>query len=211
MTANAKRLAAPIDMTCIRPGDPGRPRAERFVRKIYRDAFGARLNEFHPCLLGFRGSDGSLRACLGYRPAAPGPLYLERYLEDPVERAVARVARTPVARDAIVEVGGLAALDTGAAARLILPTACWLRAAGYRYAVFTATASLRNTFRRLRLVFWPIAPARIERLEPGEAGQWGNYYDHDPWVCGGFLGQIGSGCRAEGAGHAFKPEIGRSL
>jgi hypothetical protein len=165
------------------PGDD-RAQAEAFVAAVYRERHGATLREFMPWLLAFRDAGGALLAVVGLRLAASAPLFVEQYLDAPAEQAVAGALARAVERDAMVEVGGLAARRPGDARRLILCLTRGLDGAGLRWVLFAATLQLRNAFDRLGLRPVPIAPARRERLRPS-ATDWGRYYDSQPvLLCG---------------------------
>ena len=70
-----------------------------FVDDTYRRAYGAR----HAATFGEYLSTGATgRAALGYRRAGAGPLYLEAYLDDPIETLVTAALGRPVPRGAIV-------------------------------------------------------------------------------------------------------------
>ena len=87
-------------------------------------------------------------------------------------------------RGSIVEVGNLAARHPGAARALIVSTTRLLNGLGLRWVVFTATASLLNSFSRLRLQPHVLAAADPARLPDG-GQRWGSYYDTLPKVmCG---------------------------
>lgn len=162
-------------------GAPGRAGLEAFIADAFRASYGAEVSHFNDMLLGVRAGDGHWIGALGYTPAVLGPLFLEHYLDAPVETAISAHARRPVARSAIVEVGNLAASHPGAARALIIRTTQLLNSQGLRWVVFTATVSLLNSFSRLRLQPHVLAPADPARLPDG--GQhWGSYYDTQPKV-----------------------------
>jgi hypothetical protein len=159
---------------------------ESFIDRRFGRAYGAHPTHFCAHLLGIRDTAGRWQAAVGYTPAADGPLFLEQYLDAPVEAVLAAALGRAVARESAVEVGNLAAIDAGVARRLIAALAQRFHADGYRFAVFTATRELRNSFRRLRLV--PIVLARADRTRLREAAErWGDYYSHDPVVMGGAI------------------------
>ena len=64
-----------------------RPALERFIAERFRQAYGAQVSHFCAHLLGLRDAAGKWQAAAGYTPAASGALYLEHYLDRPVEDA----------------------------------------------------------------------------------------------------------------------------
>jgi len=157
---------------------------ERFIARRFERAYGATLTHFLTHLLGLPDEGGGWQAAVGYAGAADGPLFLEQYLDAPIERVLARKIERPVARERVVEVGNLAAVRSGLARVIIPALATCLRERGFEIAVFTATRELRNAFERLALgplVLGPADPARLR----GGAAAWGSYYRHAPTVMGG--------------------------
>lgn len=170
---------------------PLRASFEQFIAARFARAYGARVSHFLPNLLGAR--DGALRwqAAAGYGSALEGPLFLEQYLDRPVEETLTAALGRPVHRSRIVEVGNLAAVSAGTARALIPLLARTLHRLGYRWVVFTATRELRNSFRRLGL-----HPVRLAAADPARvagAAAWGSYYERDPQV---MAGRIALGLRA---------------
>ena len=167
-----------------RGGDEARAGTERFIAGVYRQHFGARLNHFMPVLVS-RGSDGAICAAAGYRSAVE-PLFLERYLPQPVEQVLAAAIGQPAARGEIVEIGQFASQFAGEGRRLMLELARHLVDTGFRWAVMTATAELRRLFRHQGLSALPLAAAQ-RRCVGDEAPLWGSYYRHAPKVLAGDL------------------------
>jgi hypothetical protein len=169
------------------PSSPAqRAELEGFIARRFERAYGAKLTHFLPHLLGLRDDGGRWLAAVGYCGAASGPLFLEQYLEAPVEQLLSQALDRPVERDRVVEIGNLAAVRAGIARMLIPSLASHLRAEGFELAVFTATRELRNAFQRLSLgpiVLGAADPARVS----GGAAAWGTYYAHAPAVVGGHL------------------------
>lgn len=95
------------------PQDAERPMYEAFIQQRFRLAHGADIRHFMPQLFGVSQADGELCAVAGVRLAGDEPLFLERYLDHPIEPLISAAADQPVARNAIAEVGNLAASDTG--------------------------------------------------------------------------------------------------
>ena len=166
------------------PQDAGRSAVEDFIRGVYRERYDADVQQFAPVLVSQRDEDGTLVAAAGYRSADGGPLFLERYLDAPVERLLATASQGAPHRSRVVEVGHLAAGRAGAGRRLILLLGPHLAAQGLQWVVSTLTEELRHLFARLG-----IAPLALGVADPGvlgaEAARWGSYYDHRPLVLAG--------------------------
>ncbi len=156
---------------------------ECFIAERFHDAYGAQVSHFCDHLVGMRGPQDLWRAAAGFTAAAGARLFLEQYLDAPVEAVLARASGRRVERDWIAEVGNLAAAP-GLLRELIPALGAYLHQLGYRWVVFTATRELHNAFRRVRLEPLELAPARAARLPDGGAA-WGSYYDHAPKVMGG--------------------------
>jgi hypothetical protein len=162
-------------------GDSGRDDLERFVAQNYARAYGARVRRFQPHLLGLRRGDWVV-GTVGARDAGAAPrLYLETYLDAPVEHVLAAVTAQPVARRDLVEVGNLAGAAPGSGRALLGLLASWLVARQIPWAVFTATGPLRNTFLRMRVPLVDLGAADGARVGE-ELPSWGAYYDTEPRV-----------------------------
>ncbi|KAF1712074.1 thermostable hemolysin [Pseudoxanthomonas kalamensis DSM 18571] len=165
----------------IDPNHPQRGEVEAFIAEVYRQRFDTRLHHFLPHLLAFRDDDDRLRAAVGLRRADEGALFVEQYLDAPVEHEIGRALRREVERRHVVEVGNFAARDAGDARRIIEHVTGVLHRADLRWVVLVATRQLRNAFDRLQLSTSILAPAQRERLTD-DGTDWGRYYDTGPQV-----------------------------
>ena len=181
---NAPELLLQRVRECAAPEQ--RARLEGFIGASFAERHGARIRHFMPDLLALCDAAGRFRAAIGVRDAAGGPLFLERYLDLPVEAHIERMHGAPVARGRIAEVGNLAALGTGHSRLLIVALTDLLIAEGFEWVVFTATAEVANSFQRLAL-----APLVIGTADPARMGDerddWGRYYDCSPRVMAGAI------------------------
>ena len=166
-------------------GDPARAPVEAFIRRVYARRFGADPMHFAPTLVGLRDETG-LVAAAGYRSAGTGRLFLEAYLQAPIERVLAAHDGEAPARARIVEVGHLAAARAGEGLRLMRLLGPHLAALGFHWVVCTLTEELHHLFDRLG-----VAPMVLGRADPAALGaqarHWGRYYEHHPKVLAGHL------------------------
>ena len=164
------------------PDSPIRSDLEEFVRRRFERTHGAQVRSFMPTLLSIDDRWGQRVGVIGLRCAAEGPLYLEQYLDLPIERAIAaRMATPPPARRDIVEIGNLAC-PTGRAGLLaisVLPA--YLVARGYAWIAFTATRTVRRLLEELDAPNFELAEARESRVATAP-DHWGSYYAQEPRV-----------------------------
>jgi hypothetical protein len=170
------------------PTHSRRRETEALIEECFRAAFGARLDGHYRQIAAWRLADGSLRAAAGIRFAEEERLFLEQYLDEPIEQAVARRFKSPVARDDIVEIGALAADGPASALEFFNELATQLASQrGRRFAVATVRPELRRLLRRAGFDLRALASADPSRLAAG-ATSWGTYYDGGPQVCVGEIG-----------------------
>jgi hypothetical protein len=163
---------------------------QAFIDEAFRHRYGAKGagGYGHHLAIGDCQQKG---AALGYRRAGQQRLFLEQYLDEPVETAVSAALGRSVAREQIIEIGNLAASNAWSMIAL------WGEAANdlggsCEVVVATLTASLRRMFGRVGVPIVEVAAADPSRLGVA-AADWGAYYDTDPRVC---AGPIADGHRA---------------
>jgi hypothetical protein len=162
--------------------DGERAQAEFFIRHVFAAAYGARLDALMPMLLAERDPEGGILAACGLRRAASAALFLETYIDRPVEQAIGVRCGAAIAREQIVEVGNLAVVPPFTARRFIASLTRHLLAGEAEWAVFTAVATLRNAFTRLGVPFLRLGAARLDALPEASRAAWGSYYDTTPEV-----------------------------
>ena len=167
-----------------RAGAADRLEVEDFIRRVYRERYGADVNQFAPVLVSLADETGEVVAAAGYRPGDRGPLFLEQYLAAPIETYLVQGPSVIPERSRLVEVGHLAAIRAGAGRRLILLLGPHLAALGFQWVIGTLTLELRQLFLRLGVV-----PLSLAEADPACLGadiaRWGSYYDHRPVVLAG--------------------------
>lgn len=172
-----------------REGEVGRAELEQLVAGAFERSHGATVRSFMPNLVGLEDRGGALRgAALGYRGAAGGPLFLEQYLDRPIEQVIAaRVTDgRAVQRADIVEVGNLAGRGCRSAIYLVAQLPRFLVGKGYRWLTFTGTQRVRDILEGLGAPLLDLGVADPGRLAAG-ADEWGRYYEAAPRVMAGWL------------------------
>jgi hypothetical protein len=194
-----RTLGESLQLTAVRAGDPDRAELEHYVHARFASKHGAQVRTFMPTLVAFRNRHGELSGVTGIRGAHESPLYLEHYLDQPIEaRLLAAVrAQSPewsvdrggiraIRRDEIVEVGNLAGASCRAAVRMVAQLPLFLMQRRYAWIVFTATSAVRQILQGFG------APLiELGRADPasvaGAGDAWGRYYETDPRVFAGYL------------------------
>ncbi|GAB4353489.1 MAG: thermostable hemolysin [Immundisolibacter sp.] len=162
-----------------------RAQIEAYIARGYARCHGAHVQHFMPCLLAARRR-GRWAAALGLRRADSGPLFLEQYLDTPIEAALIGADGRPARRREVAEVGNLAVSSKRGGQLLIALVIETLHADGFRWLVFTATRRVRALVQELGFPLHRLAGADPRRL--GEArADWGRYYDAEPLLMAGDL------------------------
>ena len=175
----------PVNATCIEsPSLIERVRADhvrrirRRTRAAYRWAFDARIEPVFDRYLELGIAPATLT--LGFAPATDAPLFLEQYLDQPVQQVLAQRTRRPVDRSRIIELGHLVG-DAGRNLRHLIPAlACWTDQRAAHFVVIVLTARIAERLTELGVELLHLAEARAERV--AEPERWGNYYLHQPAV-----------------------------
>lgn len=174
------------ELSLYQADDPRREELERFVRDVFAARHGARVCSFMPTLLAMRNHAGGVCSVAGFRCADGQELFLERYLDEPIEEAIAAAARQQVSRSQIVEVGNLAGANCRSAMRLVLELPRILLDRGHRWMVFTATDTLRQLLASYQAPLFDLAAASAARAQSTD-DEWGRYYETHPRVMAGYL------------------------
>lgn len=161
---------------------PGREHLERFIHSVFRRAYGANIRHFMPTLLSLHDQDERVLAVCGLRRAEYGSLFLENYLQDPVEAVLTTRIGATVTRDSIVEIGNLAVTELGLARSLLRVVIRHLLDTDAEWAVFTAIPALRNSLGKLNVQLEVLCDASLDQVPSAEQPDWGSYYDQQPQV-----------------------------
>ncbi|HVY86150.1 MAG TPA: thermostable hemolysin [Caulobacterales bacterium] len=173
-------------------GHPLRDEAESLIERVYAETFDAALDSHFPTLVAMLDEMGRVVSAAGCRRAIDGPLFLEQYLDEPIEGVLSRAAGSPIARRQVAEIGSLASIGIGAAP-LFASLAAHLHEEGAAFAVATATSRLRRAFKAFGFGATEIVKADCSKLAD-RGRNWGGYYEHDPMVV---WGRVAAGLRAQ--------------
>jgi hypothetical protein len=163
-----------------RTGSPNRHKVERHIANIFAETYGAEVTEFAPFLMSMVCA-GNVSAAAGIRPADTGPLFLEQYLDDPVEQVLGNCYGQTMGRHEIFELGNLAALRPGVCQLFYLIMAGVMARTKLNYVVFAGTKQVAKGLGRLGFHMELIVAADPSRVGDA-AANWGNYYASEPQV-----------------------------
>ena len=182
---NQLPTAAPQLQLTIASGEQ-RLHTEQFIAAQFASAHQARIHHFMPYLLVLQSENQQLEAAFGLRPGSETPLFLEQYLEQPIEQLVAREFKQPVDRFRLVEVGNLAVHHKAFGPSLMAGLATLLYQCQFEWMVFTATSQVRRLMMMLGFAPIPLCAADPSKLINNDE-DWGNYYHNQPTVMVGSL------------------------
>jgi hypothetical protein len=159
-----------------------RQELEDFVKTIFKRAHNAEISHFMPKLLSVRDAQGSLLAVCGLRHAHEDKLFLETYLDAPIEQLLSHYNQTDISREVVLEVGNLAVADPINVRSLLASISLYLHSTHSEWAVFTGISVLRNSLTKLNMSLQLLGEASIDRIPEPERAAWGTYYNECPQV-----------------------------
>jgi hypothetical protein len=162
-------------LTLLEPTQADYQQATTFIKAGFARNYNAVISEFMPYLMTI--ADSKITAVMGIRPAT-APLFIEQYLERPIETTLGDSA---LKREHIVEVGNLVSDNRHNTLSLFIVVTRTLYCAGYQQMVFCATGKVAAILRRVGASLDPIVEADSQRVGASLA-QWGSYYEHHPTV-----------------------------
>jgi Thermostable hemolysin len=171
-----------ITATTVNIGSPARAEVEAFIHAVFKRAYNAEVTNFMPHLVALRDNNGVLMAAFGLKKASEGPLFLEQYLDEPIESLISKKLHKPISRDEITKIGNLAVANPRNAGVLIAHVIQHSLDMGIEWCVATAHHSLQNGVVKGGRDVYPLFPADKARLSPEEQAKWGSYYDRMPQV-----------------------------
>ena len=152
---------------------------ESEIQRLYRKRYGAVLETFAPVLVAELTQAGTVECAAGFR-FGHEPLFLECYLDGPIEEILEHHLCSQFERSRIVEVCHLAGAGTGCSLRFVRNLIATLEATEVEAAIFTATRPLRHLLGRSGLSLVELGVATIHRVPRPET--WGSYFEHDPRI-----------------------------
>jgi len=191
--ANAQTLLArnansPFELQLWTRGATGREPVEDFIARAYAREFAASIAVHYPLLISVSDGIGGICAAVGVRMACDEALFLEQYLDRPVEATLRHVLDRHVGRDVIVELGSFASTGFNMSVYLLGAVSAYLSTRGFEVGLVTATDKLSRLFDIFDFPTQVICPAGREALRD-QTEDWGTYYSRNPRVIAGSIGQ----------------------
>jgi Thermostable hemolysin len=171
-----------ISASAVDINHPDRLEVETFIYNVFKAAYGAEITLFMPNLVALRDKDNILMGAFGLKPASNGPLFLEQYLDEPIEALVSKNLGKTIKRSQITKIGNLAVANPRNAGVLIAHVIQHSLNMGIEWCVATAHHSLQNGVVKGGRDVYPLFPADKARLTLEEQAKWGSYYDRMPQV-----------------------------
>jgi Thermostable hemolysin len=184
-----------LDMDVISEGAFNRKNVEHFIHHGFAKTYNADVSITMPWLLTIR--DSKYKAALGIR-SATSPLFIEQYISEPIEQAIAKNFAQPsnkklsescfecnetvaISRSKIAEIGHLYSNGKRFTLPLLLVTAVSLFCNDYRFMVFSGTEHVLKLIAKTGVKCSFIADAKQENLNDSQ-DNWGTYYETNPKV-----------------------------
>ena len=157
--------------------------ASKLLQDQYRHHFKCDLQHFMPNTIS-KIVDGDVVATTGYRAASDDRLFLESYLQTPVEECLSAAFNRPIHRREIVEIGSFAVTTSSYVLPFMFQLAPVIQEMGFSVVVCTVTRSVRRYLAKLGVEAEFLGDATPDQVNT-EHNAWGNYYDQNPCVLAG--------------------------
>lgn len=161
---------------------PCRSEVEGFIKTVFAQVYGANITQFMPDLIALRDANGILMAAFGLRSAAKETLFLEQYIDMPIEQLISERLDRNIMRNQITCIGNLAVANPRNAGVLIAHVIQHSLDIGIEWCVATAHHSLQNGLIKGGRDVYALAPADPSKLPEEELKHWGTYYRHTPQI-----------------------------
>lgn len=161
---------------------PDRAEVESFIADIFYHAYQAKIKYFMPKLIALRDEHHHLMAAFGMREAKHSSLFLEQYLDEPIEKVISNHLDQTIYRHDITEIGNLAVINPRNAGILIAHVIKHSIDAGVQWCVATAHHTLQNGLIKGGVDVFPLQTVDQIRLPAEELANWGSYYEHRPQI-----------------------------
>ena len=175
-----------LEFNQVGVNDFARSTVEDFIKDSYLRNFGARLSSFQPQLITANNLGLPIHLAFGLSSAANADLFLENYLDQPIESALSRATNTQVQRSEVAELGNLALSNGSHLDQEFLNIAQYCLELGYKYVVCTVTRLLRIAIYKSGVKPIYLGNAKHEDA-PKNGTYWGNYYHFSPQIIAGNL------------------------
>lgn len=171
------RVLFPPAQFSIVTGPSERQSLEHYIAQRFDQAYQAKVNEFLPHLVRVTCC-GNTSAAVGIRCAAESPLFVEQYMECPVEQKLSEIGGQ-TKRESIAELGNLVASHRGVSQLLFLVIANSLYLADIEWVIFVATKQVASLVKKFQCPVKDLGKADPGCLSDG-GKKWGSYYATDP-------------------------------
>lgn len=155
---------------------------EAFIYEVFYHAYGAKVKNFMPKLIALKDNEGMLVAAYGMRKASISRLFLEQYIEEPIEILIAKKFNKSIHREDITEIGNLAVINPRNAGILISHIIEHSIQSGVQWCVATAHHSLQNGLIKGGCDVYPLHGVDSQCLSANDQADWGSYYNNQPQI-----------------------------
>jgi len=171
------------ELVISKPGDHFHSEANDLIRSEYCRHFKSELDNLASTNISLI-ANSDMVAATGYRDAGQEPLFLEHYLDQPIEQLISARLGQSVNRNQIVEIGGFALRSAEYALPFMFQLAPLFADLGFQWASCTVTKTIKRYLDKLGVESIYLAKADPDRV--GDTVEtWGTYYDHQPVVLAG--------------------------
>jgi len=158
---------------------------ESYIHDKFSKRYAANINNFLPHLLSIRCND-NICAALGIRTAESEPLYLEKFIRNPIEQEIGIRFRMAIARENIIEISNFVSSWRSGGQLLFILLTDFLSRHQREWFVFIATREVEHLLNKMKFTLIHMADIP-EKLLDDEKDHWGSYFNDKPKIIFGHI------------------------
>lgn len=170
-----------VNVDLFARGCPEYNKVEAFINKSFKKKYSTEA-KFVPSILISLNYNKRIFEVLGMGLAESGPLFLEQYLQYPIEQEIGFFYKTAIKRESIAEMGTVISFCRSTKQLLLILLINYLYKTNREWLVLLSNSEIENTLKRMHFTTVPFSDESIKKKE-----QWAGYLNDESRIMYGHI------------------------